>query len=210
MIQKIGAGAISINRYNNTVQSASAESKNTVTKPSFDKNYTATSLVNAYQAYHGINTAKTISFGTSLTSAIQTMRHSMVTCKDETKGKEGEPVGTRTDVSKLINEFHDDLPNMEDAIKTNIVIDGENTKKYVDARTQIKRTQDGIMYDAAVRQARDLSKPFEKKELQQQIKIIQDPDIEGIGNIQERAYVLNTKNKLMAVVEDGDDVLLTN
>ncbi len=213
MIERLGAGAVDYARFTPKQATPLPPKKSAATMPSFTKDYTATSLVNAYQAFYGINTAKTVSFGASLSKTIQSMRHSMVTCEDKSKNRGGETVGSRVDVSKLINEFHDDLPNIADAVKTNIIIDNSNPQKYIDARTQLKRVPGGIMYDVVLRKPRPIDFIPEKKEdlkIEQEIKIVQDPDIEGEGNTQERSYVLNTKGKLMAVVEDKDDVILTN
>ncbi len=207
MIQKIGAGIVNPNlKQNETKLSKSANSNALVSKPAFSGNYTATSLLNAYQAYHGINLAKTVSFGKSLSQAFKELNQQMSTCRDLSKGMEGEPVGSRVYVSKLIDKYYDDLPNDFDAIKTNITVSSDSEKGTItEARTQLKKLPDGILYEMAVRKPRKTTDPVDKKEdLVQQIKITQDPDIP------EHTYVLNTKGKLMAVVEDGNNVLLTN
>ena len=207
MIQKIGAGIVNPNlKQNETKLSTPANSNTLVSKPAFSGNYTATSLVNAYQAYHGINLAKTVSFGQSLSQAFKELNQQMSTCRDLSKGMKGESVGSRVHVSELVDKYYDDLPNDFDAIKTNIEVSSDPDKGTVtEARTQLKKMPDGILYEMAVRKPRKTTDPVDKKlPLTQLIKITQDPDIP------EHTYVLNTKGKLMAVVEDGNNVLLTN
>ncbi len=207
MIQKIGAGIVNPNLQNNqTKLSTPANSNTLVSKPAFSGNYTATGLVNAYQAYHGINLAKTVSFGQSLSQAFAELNAPMTTCRDLSKGMKGESVGSRVSVSELIDKYSDDLPRNFDAIKTNIEISSDPAKDTVtEARTQLKKMPDGILYEMAVRNPRKTSEPVNRQlPLTQLIRITQDPFID------EHAYVLNTKGKLMAVVEDGDNVLLTN
>ncbi len=203
MIQKIGAGVVSQLPRFTQVQERPAVKSN-VTTPSFSSNYTATSLVNAYQAYHGINLAKTVSFGQSLTSVLQQLNTSMVTCRDMRKGKEGEVVGSKIDVSELIGRYYDDLPQLEDAIKTNVVV-SKDKDTITEARTQLKRNYNGLLYEMSVRQPRNSFEIADRtSQLQQNIQITQGKKPE------EKAYVLNTKGKLMAVVEDNDNVMLTN
>ena len=207
MIQKIGAGIVNPNlKQNETKLSTPANSNTLVSKPAFSGNYTATSLVNAYQAYHGINLAKTVSFGQSLSQAFKELNQQMSTCRDLSKGMKGESVGSRVHVSELVDKYYDDLPNDFDAIKTNIEVSSDPDKGTVtEARTQLKKMPDGILYEMAVRKPRKTTASVDKKlPLTQLIRITQDP------KIPEHTYVLNTKGKLMAVVEDGNNVLLTN
>ncbi len=176
-----------------------------MTTPAFG-NYTATGLVNAYQAFHGIQTAKSISFGKSLAAAFKDLNQPMTTCSDKAKGKAGESVGSRVAVTNLINDYYDELPNLFDAIKTDIEVSSDDKKGTItDARTQLKRTPNGIMYEMAVRPERKKgSMPSRDLPLEQLVRITQDP------NGAEKSYVLNTKGKLMGVVEDGNNVILTN
>ncbi|MBE7705176.1 MAG: hypothetical protein E7Z90_05110 [Cyanobacteria bacterium SIG29] len=204
MIQKIGVGLVNQNPMVTKERNVANNTQQYSSTPAFARNYTATSLVNAYQAFHGIQTAKTVSFGKSLAAAFKDLNQPMTTCSDPKKGKAGESVGSRANVSSLVNEYYDELPNNNDAIKTDIEI-SSTPKEIVDARTQIKRTPNGIMYEMAVRKPRPVDTPADRsKPLDQLIRITQDPKAE------EKAYVLNTKGKLMAVVEDGQNVLLTN
>ncbi len=211
MIQGIAANIdnIGINRNYAAKAAASKVQYNTVTKPTIG-NFTATGLVNAYQAYHGINTAKTVSFGQSLHKVFDELSNTMTTCGG------AENVGSRVSASKIISNFDEELPCRGDAIKTDVVIDGNsfrpardidpNSQKVVTiARTQVKKTDGGTMYEMAVRQPAPMNEaPDKTKPLQNLIKITQEPDA------QEKAYVLNTKGKLLTVVEDGKNVILTN
>ncbi|MBQ9245532.1 hypothetical protein IJ182_04615 [bacterium] len=213
MIQKIGTSIVSpmqLGVKNNVSSTVASNAVNTV--PSFSKNYTATSLVSAYQAFHGINTAKTISFGQGLRDTFDSLKQVMYTCRDEKAGKQGEKVGQRIEVSQLMKKHEHDLPYLEDAIKTNIIINSEKDKddetkpaKITEARTQLKKTNKGILYEMSVRPKRlETEVPVRTKELTQSLKIFQQP------GAPEQAYVLNTKGNLMAVVEDGDNVILAN
>ena len=204
MIQKIGAISVSNNSMINNTKLAEKTNALKHSTPAISSNYTATGLINAYQAFHGIQTAKTVSFGKSLTAAFKDLNQQMRTCHDEERGLKGEPVGSRVNVTALVNEYFDDLPNDYDAIKTNIEVDSTDDT-ITDARTQLKKTPNGIMYEMAVRNPRKKGTIGERAHgLQQLVRITQDP------NATEKAYVLNTKGKLMGVVEDGENVILTN
>lgn len=206
MIQKVGIGVINQQPMVTKERATQSTQRSNVTTPSFAGNYTATSLVNAYQAFYGIQTAKTVSFGKSLASAFKDLNQPMTTCSDKAKGRAGESVGSRVDVTSLVNDYYDELPNEFDAIKTNIEVSTDDKKGTVtDARTQIKRTPNGIMYEMAVRQPRVKGTlPDRTLPLEQLVRITQDP------GAKEKAYVLNTKGKLMGVVEDGQNVILSN
>lgn len=210
MIQKINAGRV--NHYiafngQNNAQTAKTN-VNQATLPSFSTNYTATSLVNAYQAFHGIVPAKTVSFGASLSTVLNHLKKQMVTCKDKTIGQDGEKVGSRSNINYVVDKFHSDLPNDFDAIKTNIVISEDEEKGTIkDARMQLKKLPNGYLYEIAVRPERKIDqKPVKvpENELPQLLKVVQDP------KLKENSYILDTKGKLMAVVEDGNNILLTN
>ncbi len=203
MIQKISAVNMAQNKGLNIVQNKQLnETTNPIQKEKY--NYSNEQLVSALKAFHGVNTAKTVTFGRSLNSALDNLRSSMVTCRDLSKGMKGEPVGYHIPVSELVDEYNDELPQECDAIKTNITLN-ETDDKITQARTQIKKMPDGILYEMAVRQPRNKDERVDKSiPLSQKIKITQDPFIE------EKTYVLDTKGKLMAVIEDGRNVILTN
>ena len=184
-------------------------------------NLGADKLANAYKGYNNIGLASTVSFTGSLASAFNELNQSMVTCKDEEHGKKGEEVGSRVAVSKIASRFKDDLPHYGDAIKTTIQIaEDEDNDTVTDARTQIKKLEgDDIRFEMTVRQPiNKFEKPVRQEEIQQSLKFDLAPrrleydieDNESIKGTKEAAYVLNTKGKLMAVIQDNDSVLLTN
>ncbi len=213
MIEKISAGAAysgtrnvtagHVNKKNERIIETSAKSPDRVFS------YPA-GLVDAYCAYHGIKLARSVSFGQSLHEVFARLNNSMTTCGG------AEVVGSRISASDLVDSFKDELPYLNDAIKTDIIIDGNkfksakelnpnSTKVVTKARTQVKKQEYGILYEMAVRQPVPMNAPADtSKPLQYSIKIVQEP------NADEKAYVLNTKGKLMSVVEDGDNVILTN
>ena len=132
MIEKIGASVVGT-RYSNTrAQNAQVANNASMSVPSFSKNYTTTSLVNAYQAFYGIQTAKSISFGQGLAHTFESLKEVMYTCRDEQSGKAGEEVGKRTNVSEIITKHFMDLPQLEDAIKTNIIVNEEKVDTPID------------------------------------------------------------------------------
>ncbi len=204
MIEKTGLNIVNLKAQR--VNNFSKFNGNKAASPIQTKYYNLNSdnIINYYQGLHGIKTAKTIAFGQSLASAFRELNQQMVTCQDSSKGMKGEPVGSRVDVSRLVNVYSEDLPNVYDAIKTNIEV-SKTGDSIVEARTQLKKVPNGILYEMAVRQPRKLDEKFDRDlPLKQHIEITQQP------NITEKTYVLNTKGRLMAVVEDGDTVLLTN
>ena len=207
MIQRIGSSVVDYNKYYNNVNTAPAKKESKSTVPSFSRDYTATSLVNAYRAFHGINLAKTVSFGASLSQKFDTFKRSMFVCRDKASERSGEKVGERVPVTDLVKAFSKDLVHFDDAIKTNIPIDDKDGA-YIDARTQLKKTKHGILYNMNVHQPRtDKTEPADKNiKLKSKIDIEQD-----IYKSTEKAYVLKDKSqKLMVGVEDGANVILTN
>ncbi len=207
MIQKIGAAnlinAAGVFNKNNTVKST----VNYATSPAFTGNYNAVDIAKAYQGMYGIQTAKTVSFGQSLSEAFSELTTQMKTCTDE-RGEKGEDVGSQVDVTGIVRKFAKELPSEYDAIKTNINIDPKQSKSSpIIARTQIKKMPfDFIMYQMAVRPPEDAG-TRRSDNLKQLISIFQKPSSDKTA---QNAYVLNTKGNLMAVIEDGDNVLLTN
>lgn len=184
-------------------------------------NYGADKLAAAYRAYNNIPMASTVSFTGSLATAFEELNQSMVTCQDIEHGRKGEEVGSRADVSKLVSKFKDDLPKYDDAVKTTIQIAKDKDKGTItDARTQVKKGHgDNMKFEMVVRTPRSADEnPAWTEKIQQSLKFELEPysiDLDSdnrrsIKGTPENAYVLNTKGKLMAVVEDGDNVLLTN
>lgn len=184
-------------------------------------NYGADKLAAAYRAYNNIPMASTVSFTGSLATAFEELNQSMVTCQDIEHGRKGEEVGSRADVSQLVSKFIDDLPRYDDAMKTTIQIAKDKDKGTItDARTQVKKGHgDNMKFEMVVRTPRKADEyPGWTEKIQQSLKFELEPysinldsdNKRSIKGTPENAYVLNTKGKLMAVVEDGDNVLLTN
>lgn len=184
-------------------------------------NYGADKLAAAYRAYNNIPMASTVSFTGSLATAFEELNQSMVTCQDIEHGRKGEEVGSRADVSQLVSKFIDDLPRYDDAMKTTIQIAKDKDKGTItDARTQVKKGHgDNMKFEMVVRTPRKADEyPGWTEKIQQSLKFELEPysinldsdNRRSIKGTPENAYVLNTKGKLMAVVEDGDNVLLTN
>lgn len=179
----------------------------------------ADKLALAYRGYNNIASTVPFTGSSSLLQAFKDLNQSMTTCQDKARGQEGENVGTRIDVSSLLSTFQNDLPKYDDAIKTTVEISSDGD--YVtDARTQIKKGLNNVIkYEMTLREPRlktDL--PSKTAKIQQNIQFELDPyrivrdenNVRSIQGTPENAYVLNTKGKLMAVVEDGENVILTN
>ena len=231
MLNRISmADAVSRN-YN--LQSANSVSKtqnnatNVVSFKGVQAQYGADKLAMAYRAYNRIPLASSVAFtgAASFSDAFDELNRSMVTCRDVAHGRKGEEVGSRADVSKLLSQFKDDLPRYDDALKTTIEVakdkekDG-TIKSITDARASIKKGKGADMrFEMVVRKPR---KPHEDSVRQDAVQQILRFELEPYGihlnadnersikGTPESAYVLNTKGKLMAVVEDGNNVLLTN
>lgn len=215
MINKVNLNPVNTNYQAKQSEAVSSPYSNQSNVVSFEGSKTsATKLASAYQALHGIQTAKSVNFtgGLSLQKAFADLDSPMVTCADPENGRQGEPVGSRVFVTELVDKFADQLPKFDDAIKTSVdVATSKNDlgKEVVtEARTQIKNKGLDVLYQMAVRQPRvrgtapDLTKP-----LKQDIQITLTPSSRiGLDTNTEKAYVLNTKGNLMAVVEDEGDV----
>jgi len=193
----------------------------------FSQNATSVYSKAASQALklNSLNLASTIRFTGALQGAFKDLNQSMVTCK--TKDDKGESVGSRANVNKLLHDFAGDFSRPDDAIKTTVQIGdksigkdehGSDIKIPVLARTQIKLIEEPhddiqkLMFQMAVRKHDKDNNGYgvKTKDLEQDIQIFMTPiNYKGEGT-REQAYVLNTKGKLMAVVEDGNDVLLAN
>lgn len=227
MIQKVTLSPVSVK--NQAVKS------NGITMPAKSQNVSfegsktqASKLASAYQALNGIKTAKTVNFagGISLNEVFDKFNMEVVTCDDPAAGIKGEMVGSRANVSEIIEELHDSLPKYEDAVKTNIVVSKEDRKEQYEeqfsstgryykyektvpyetiARTQVKNAGEDFLYEMAVRQPKsarkmraDISLP-----LKQNIRVLLTPDSKMPEPMKELVYVLNTKGNLMSVVEDN-------
>ena len=227
MIQKVTLSPVNVK--NQAVKS------NGITMPAKSQNVSfeglktqASKLASAYQALNGIKTAKTVNFagGISLNEVFDKFNMEVVTCDDPAAGIKGEMVGSRANVSEIIEELHDSLPKYEDAVKTNIVVSKEDRKEQYEeqfsstgryykyektvpyetiARTQVKNAGEDFLYEMAVRQPKsarkmraDISLP-----LKQNIRVLLTPDSKMPEPMKELVYVLNTKGNLMSVVEDN-------
>lgn len=209
MIQKIGAANLAnAAGLLNKNYSQHMQKNSYATTPAFSNNYSGVDIAKAYQGMFGIQTAKTVSFGQSLSDAFSELTTQMKTCTDE-RGEKGEAVGSQVAVSEIIKKFAKELPSEYDAIKTNITVDPKKgTTNPIIARTQVKKMpHDYIMYQMAVRPPQS-GNQRKTENLKQLISIYQRPS-SAIAD-EQKAYVLNTKGNLMAVIEDGDNVLLTN
>ena len=192
------------------------------------QNTPAAKLASAYQALNGIKVASSVNFagGISLNEVFDKFNMEVVTCDDPAAGIKGEMVGSRANVSEIIEELHDSLPKYEDAVKTNIVVSKEDRKEQYEeqfsstgryykyektvpyetiARTQVKNAGEDFLYEMAVRQPKsarkmraDISLP-----LKQNIRVLLTPDSKMPEPMKELVYVLNTKGNLMSVVEDN-------
>ena len=227
MIQKVTLSPVSVK--NQAVKSNSATTPAKSQNVSFEGSKTqASKLASAYQALNGIKTAKTVNFagGISLNEVFDKFNMEVVTCDDPAAGIKGEMVGSRANVSEIIEELHDSLPKYEDAVKTNIVVSKEDRKEQYEeqfsstgryykyektvpyetiARTQVKNAGEDFLYEMAVRQPKsarkmraDISLP-----LKQNIRVLLTPDSKMPEPMKELVYVLNTKGNLMSVVEDN-------
>ena len=193
MISPVGLNRINLNS-RNTLRNNVQRNTN-VTAPSFE-NKNLSLMLRAYNSP---------SFGQGLANVLQELKQPMRTCYDPAKGNEGQEAGIQYNVSKLIDRYASDLPNYGDAVVTvqKVKKDGD---MLTEAYTKLERMENGILYEMAIRQPRDIHKPLDKsKEFSAVYDIAQSP------YINERAYVLNTRGNLMAVVEEDDDLmLLTN
>lgn len=233
MIQRINSvlpyAVSSKNNRNKTVQSPIKDNSVQFRGAGFTakSNVSNRSLIGAYQAMNGINFAKTVSFEGSMHALFEELRTQLVTCKDMENGMLGEDVGSMISIKDWVNKLADDFASYDDSVKTTIPVAEEKGKEdgttvILPARTQIKRQKYGdmlyeiILRDPVTVNTEEYKKyreiPTEKVLLPlQQIGIILSPKNALNGRVTpEEVYILETKGKLMSVVEDGKDVLLTN
>ena len=190
-------------------------------------NISSQSLISAYQAMNGIKLARTVSFEGSMKAIFTDLRKQLVTCKDLENGMAGEDVGSMISIKEWINRLADDFVSYDDSVKTTIPVtekeDKENgTTTILPARTQIKREKYGdLMYEIVLRSPVTVNTEEYKKYGEiptrkvltpsQQMRITLSPNNAPNGRVTpEEVYILETRGKLMSVVEDGKDVLLTN
>lgn len=204
MIQKINSGVFHSNNAQKPSQQTTSpiQGSNVVplrTKVDGDK------LALALQAQNGIPMAKTVSFGgVSFLDTLKEKTKDIIVCEKEN-------VGNQIAINPIIDAYAEELPKFDDAIKTTIRI-GEDKENFTvtDARVQVKRKEgENILFEMLVHNPRAMdSKPPEgvPAEIQQKISLTMNPKDEANPQV----YIMNTKGKLTAVVEDNQDVLLTN
>ncbi len=210
-INSIGLGGVS--RQSTNVKSQNGVSKN---ENSFQFSKLASNAIKS----NGLNLARTIKFTGVLHGAFSDINLSMQTCK--TKDSKGENVGSRANVNKLLHDFAGEFSMVNDAIKTTIHVGDKkegNTSIPIYSRAQIKlldindkKDKQVLRFEMGVRKPSADITGEEVKNIgySQLIKFDMTPiNYRGEGT-HEQAYVLNTKGNLMAVVEDGDNLLLTN
>ena len=192
MIQRIGANVVTPNYLRNVQQNNVQAQQNNVstpvkTTPAF--NYTATGLVNAYQAFHGIIPAKTVSFG-QLSSKLDALKSQVVTCQNKNQNIKGETVGNRWMITPL-HSMGKDLMKQE----------AETTRFYVDE----KKT---VFADTSYQKNVDNTSTFKMSTPKQNFSINWDDKMAKNTTV----YMMETKGNLTSVVDDRNlgIVLLSN
>lgn len=213
-VQAVNFGS-KILKTKNQNKKANVNSNTTVSNAFYSKGLSQALKTNS------INLSKTVAFTGALYGAFSELNTSMKTCK--TKDSKGEDVGSRANVNKLLHDYAGDFSQPGDAIKTTIktgkktLPTGEEVPVY--ARTQIKllsKSDDSekqkLRFEMAVRNPLEQGIKMGDKtdDLAQLVRVDMTPINYKAEGVKEQAYILNTKGNLMAVVEDGDDVILTN
>ncbi len=209
MIQSISTNALYLN-------SLKARENKHTTSPITNSNvipFKATPLSGdklalALQAQTIVPIAKTVTFAGALFNEFSNATNQVSVCKDLKSGKPGEDVGSKTNVNDIIKRFSPELKKFDDAIKTTIEIQNDG-KQVTEARTQLKKLHNNdILFEMAVRPARDVNSqaPEGVPKLVHKLSVVMDASKEN----EEQVSILNTKGKLMAVVEDGNNVVLTS
>ena len=201
---------------NKCTAKTNAQNSNSKTSNELRGGLASAAAGNAIRA-NALNLSSTINFTGALYRAFEDLNQIMQTCK--TKDKNGENVGSRANINKLIFEHAGDFNRPEDAIKTTIDVGKEKIEGKevpVRARTQIKLLEENegnkkVLFEMAVREPSLENTGFGKSENLKQLIDIEINPINHFGDgTREQVYILNTKGNLMAVIEDGDNVLLTN
>lgn len=203
MIHGINGSLMVFNKTNSAPQQKTTSPiANSNVVPFRNNNISGAKLALALQAQNGIPLAKSISFGQVLFDRLGDVTAQVSVCKDEKRGRSGESVGTRTSVNEIIKEFAHELKKPDDAIKTTIPL-----TKETEARTQIKRLDaQNILFEMAVRKPKTNPLDYSHQEPPHRLAIIMNPN----EDVAEDVSILNTKGKLMAVVDDVDNILLTD
>lgn len=153
-----------------------------------------------------IKTAKPVTFTADggFSDQLVELTRPVFVCKDQKTGK-GDDIGNRVFINPVFNKYAKKLNKPEDAIKTTIEIHNE-AGLITEARTQVKNMRSDFLYEMAVRVPRHENSISERSDLQYKIGVQMKPS----SNYKEKVYTLNTKGKVIAVVEDGENVLMTN
>ena len=204
MIQRIGANVVTPSYLRNVQQNNIQAQQNNVSTPVKSTpafNYTATQLVNAYQAFHGIKPAKTVSFG-HLSDDLKRLRTDVYTCKDENAGRQGEKVGQRWLITPL-SDFNANFVQ-GDTQSTNFELASDKTST-TKLYSTIEKQADNLYEFGALSEKTE--KDTNKLLSGQTFDIVWK---KGIGNAS--AYLMETKGALTAVVDDraNNNVLITN
>ena len=204
MIQRIGASVVTPRYLQSAQQNNLQAQQNTVSTPVKSTpafNYTATQLVNAYQAFHGITPAKTVSFG-HLSDDLKSLRTDVYTCQDVNANRKGEKVGQRwllTPLSDINSTFVEG-----DTQSTNFELTSDKTST-TRLYSTIEKSDDNLYEFGALSEKTE--KGTNKLLSGQTFDIVWK---KGIGNAS--AYLMETKGALTAVVDDrtNKNVLITN
>ena len=192
MIQRIGASFVTPS-YLKNVQNTNVQAQQTTTTspvkttPAF--NYTATQLVNAYQAFHGIVPAKIVSFG-HLSKDFENLRADVYTCRDIEAGRKGEQVGQRWSVFSLADTYDSLIPKEK-----------QSTKVFLDEGKTVS-------VDASYEKLDDNSSLFKLDTPKQNFAL----NWSRYNTANTTAYLMETKGNFAAVLDDRDNknVLITN
>lgn len=162
---------------------------------------------NAIKNYN-FKLANTISFGASLNAAITKYTSDMTTCGDEY-------VGEVVDINRLLFATQSDRIQAEDTAKTTTKIGDRFIRNQARAigENTIRDTQD-VVFEMAVRDDDAKTIDAKSKQLLQKIDVHLTPVNHRGEGTHERVFVVNTKgnkgDNFVAVVEDNDNVLMTN
>ncbi len=168
-------------------------------KPQIDGGKMAVAL----RAQAFIPMSRTISFG-ALFDDFENAVKQIKVCNSE-------DVGSRIEIGPIINSSCKELVKYDDAIKTTNEITKDKEKgTFTEARTQVKKQENGdVLLEMAVRPPRPIGTKLKKGEYPENIQDIQFT-VDTHKEFAEKAYIMNTKGKLTSVIEDGNNVILTN
>ena len=192
------------------------DSRNSVTTPEFkNQNFQFSKVASDCLKVNVLPLSKTLAFEGALRVLCDELKSDLFTCK--TTDDKGENVGSKYPVNQMVFESQSDLKHPDDAVKTTFLLPNKDDPRYV--RTQIKNKGEGPISGINDFMLEMVSRKHSRKEpvisnrndeFCQDIRVCLSP-INNFGKgTPEQAYILKTKQNLMAVVEDGKAVLLTN